>query len=578
MRFHWRAVILYSASQFLTIALGVISIILAVWALLPEVTRETFLPATLLLIAVLPALAGFFITFRTMPATDYAKALVEGQRASTIVLVMSRLIDKLCRRFLRERRHSSKLSEQVREALGTPEGPMPNDLESMIKSFLLRIEKLIQSHHRHLRRLEAGKHAAAIELDIHHRRFCDHIVQFSPTIFREGIWNYLDSWRQVRDLLMSPLAPERKKERCNELLARIDELEQDCQQRREYQSQLSRFAFLHDAIVGFASSRSASGSLLEYASAVDYMARHYRRRLASTRDLEICLDEAAQCLAFLHRKQRAHPGFDLHTLLSALCSRPPRNAAFDTNVHSLQLSALEVARNDIGASSLSEQQLDALAQLNLDVQERVTVARESIALTMHQLFLRSSRPLFVVTNGYSKTVRDVLSLRPLPGHIRVYLLLQDEAEQLSTRIMKSEVKHGSKGSLRRTRGRVACGNAEMLLSLLGRTHSVLLLLGAECFDEEGRVAQTHGITTTFSTLTTEMKRHDIPYLVVVVAEGYKRLECELASSPFYTDHFDGVDIYPSGSVDLIISEEDTWPPNWETKWENAFGRAVTPSA
>jgi hypothetical protein len=595
-RFRWRAVVWHSSSQFLTVTLGGISIALAIWTIVAERPWSSDLPrgVVVAVVVLIPALAGFVITLRTMPAVLHAQALVDGQREMAILLVISRSIDRLCHRFLRKIRQEKGLDDAVEALFARPDtpadpatatgpktpSPNPADLLRRIDRHVGRVETLIHRHHKQLRRLEEMKVAAAVELDVHPRRLCDHVLQFSPTIFRAGTWKYLDIWRLLRELAASERGPSRSRARAERLLRQARSLEADCEKRRIYQEQVIKFAFLHEAIIGFAGSRSTSGSLREYASAISYLARYYRGKLDRGRGRlgsRSWLPEATESLAFLYRKQRAHPGFDLHTLLTRLCDeRAPGKgaaaaAAFD---QSTALKAV-VRGGPKDRPSLSRGQLDALAKLHFDVQEQVATARTEIVERVRKLLAQRPRSLFVVTNGYSKTVRDVLGRAPLPDDVQAYLLLQGTEHHLPTRIMKSEVKHAT-DALRHSRGRIACGSLEMLLGLLGEKHRVLVLLGAECFDDEGRVAHPRGMGSTFDRLTEELSGRGIQHLVMAVAEHYKKVSSDLASSPFYTDHFDGVDIYRPGTVDLIVSDRDIWPRNWASVWTAALGRTLTP--
>jgi hypothetical protein len=56
----------------------------------------------------------------------------------------------------------------------------------------------------------------------------------------------------------------------------------------------------------------------------------------------------------------------------------------------------------------------------------------------------------------------------------------------------------------------------------------------------------------------------VPTLVVVAAESFKRLQAPFASGPFYRGHFERVGVYEAELVDLVLSDRGTDPADWQS--------------
>lgn len=211
--------------------------------------------------------AGWYVTYVAIPADRLAQAVVEGQNERTIVLYTSTRIVKLCRRFLRKVERSRAVIDALRVA--TEEGDRER-LPSVrrITKCISRFDKLLDRQHKDRRRIEVIKLAAAREFQVHERRLCDHVFQFSPVIFGDHFWRYLGNWREIR----------REAEQGNfanigKLLDQNDDLERKCRRRIYYQSQLQSFSDLHADIIRCSSDLSASQSLLEYARTLETISR-----------------------------------------------------------------------------------------------------------------------------------------------------------------------------------------------------------------------------------------------------------------------------------------------------------------
>lgn len=644
--FWWRAAVYHSAGLFLTIVLGGWSLILGVLSVLPKDDESPDAVVVSLVLAlsafVVVLLVGFLTALRTMPAELYARALVVGQREDQVLLLLARTIEPLCRRFSRRAagddpptregtspaaetggEPSQPLDMEVRKAFGLrADGSLIADfhptlrhldtkrLAHRIKRRRRGIVRLLRRSHQRLQRLEAAKLALGVALDVHPRRVCDHILQFSPAIFAEATRKLVDEWGEIGECVRAGWCSEEIRLRVGLLLRQIAASQTDCESRARYQRQLVSFADLLEQVCRFASSRSTSGSTKEYARAVTRTAvralHRTRRRWVPRARRRDAGHWAFKALRFLHRKQRAHAGFDLHTLLYQAVEETRQRAttvaedAADPLTSVDRLDSLAKALKTIGSrdttsqasedrgvdqrsgrgrrsadkqlrapvqpaldainpgesQSFDEEQLGALASAHGVFFSLITRSRRRIVERVAALVAACPPPLFLVTSGYSKTVREVLARRELPDGVQVYLLLTTPEQQLATRILKSELKHGVPPALAASRRLMAAGTPEMLLAMIGPSHRVLVLVGAECFDGAGRVAHPRGIAAPLLRLVDQLASRRVPHLVLAVAECYKKLQRELSDSEFYTDHMDGVDVYPAGMVHLVVGEDE----------------------
>jgi hypothetical protein len=521
----------------------------------------------------LPA-SGAIALWTADPQT-YARLLLAGRPAKEVLFVISWHALRACKRTLRQAGRIASLTRSLDERVkgppfGSPKSWILSDDRKehwKIDDFREHLRKFIQKEHSALLRIEAMKLLASEELDIPQRRLCDHVFQYSPAMHRDRLQKYLGTWGEIMNF--PPVQSPDDVERFRGLLHQNRSFLDNVERRIGYQRQILKNRDLHPFIVQFASMHSTSGSLHTYAEALRFLVVTGLMLSQSPEDI---LDR----LRFVHRKQRAHPGFDLHALLLRACECMRGLKGIDPEelerlVHVLQ-KLDEPPRSPSSQLDVSplcrylsqEGGLKPFLSLPANLSRLVTSQHGKICGAFRALYDDWFRDVpaanrYIVSHGYSRTVLSVLksALSPAPGDSRVFFILPEEKASLDTRIMEYEIK--AQEELRAFRN-FAAGTEHHLLNLLTYRDFVLVLLGAECFDRKNRVVHPRGPVQGFGSLLQELRNREIRYLVAVVAETYKLHTVELtADTNFYGQHFDRIELYSPDWIDLILTDDPDWP-------------------
>jgi translation initiation factor 2B subunit (eIF-2B alpha/beta/delta family) len=543
---------------------------------------------------ILGVLAGLLLTtlvsgeiaLWTADPQTYARILLAGRPAKEVLFVISRHVIRTCQRTLRNTYWVADISESLEKRTSAEDFEefrgeiMPEPERRRVAIFQRRLLRHLQRQHKALLRVETLKLLASNELDIPPRRLCDHLFQYSPVMHRERLQKYAENWDEIFNFQEVESAEDARRYRA--LVVQNRSLINNTLRRLRYQRQILQNRDLHPFIVQFASKHSTSGSLQTYAEALKFVAATGQRSLQKARDSaarERVVNEIEDRLRLLHRKQRAHPGFDLHTLLRravGAMGNPTASLVLQglDDVPSFRISTETPLRQETPSIAspllqISIERLKPFITLPADLSRLVAASRDRIAQQFERIygswFDGGLNARYIVSHGYSKTVLSVLkkSLPPeetpgSPGLPRLFFILTEEGS-FDTRVMEYELKQDR--SLRRFRN-LAAGSEQHLLGLLARGDSVLILLGAECFDKDRRVVHPRGIASGLRNLILKLNRRGIRTLVVVVAESYKCHEKLLnADTKFYGQHFDRIELYLPDLIDIIVSDDRTYPEN-----------------
>lgn len=565
-----------------------------------------------LVVSVPLVLVSGWLALKAADPETYSRVLIGGRPAKEVLFTISKRADRACSRTLRlsiwaeellrrleeqyrptdsKYRPKSLPSEWWRRWIDLPirwaslqafriwnflrraRKPKP-DLEHTLLDIPLReeIECLIwwlrrfpHAQHTRLLRIEAMKLHAANELGIPPRRLCDHLFQYSPVMHRDRLQKYVQNWGQILDFNRAGQEDEWLWKITVQNLSFLN----NTRRRRRYQRDLLENRDLHPFIVQFASRHSTSGSLQTYADALKFVAMLGERRLARAKGGAWKGEMRAirSRFAFLHRKQRAHPGYDLHKLLlNSLACMDSESQSELSGVYRV-LKGLELIRSASESRSralpvLSLERLNSFRHLSFRLASLVDSSRKKISQNFRDIYgdwLKSERETrYIVSHGYSRTVSAVLrTCLPSAGTVsedklpRLFFLLPDE-DSFDTRVMEYEFKE--ERGLRRFRN-FAAGSGEHLLGLLRKHDKVLVLLGAECFDSDRRMVHPRGIHSILDTLMNKLEK-DV-CRVVVVAESYKcHAGSLIADIDFYGQHFDRIDLYPPHLIHCIITDKE----------------------
>lgn len=571
---------------------------------------------TIILSVPLSLVSGWF-ALKTADPETYSRILLGGRPEKEVLFTISRRIDRTCGRTLRLSTWAEKLLShleeeyrpadekerrepirsgwwrrwtddliaglsvsffKVRKFFRRSKGPALSNEQDWLAAHRDEIEVLVwwlrrvpHKMHTRLLRIETMKVRASAELDIPARRICDHVFQYSPAIHRDRLRKYVHNWGQILD---ARVGTDEEKRRLWDIVVQNLIFLNNTRRRRRYQSEILENRDLHTFIVQFASKHSTSGSLQTYAEALRYVGLLGKRRLSrSSGGAEEEIQAISTRLRFLYRKQRAHPGFDLHALLmrALRCMEPKLHDMSEV------LDLLEELRNTSpeGDSKaplrISESRLEAFRDLSYRFAALVDSSRKKISEDFKEIcqdWLCGHKDFrYIVSHGFSGTVLSVLrNSLPEPGKLpddqlpRLFFLLPDEKDSFDTRIMEYELKEMR--TFRPFRN-FAAGNEKHLLALLKDADQVLVLLGAECFDKERRMVHPRGFRPLLSTILEEMKGRVCR--VLVVAESYKRNDDLLtADTRFYGQHFDRIDLYPPGLIHCVLTDKEIlrspyWP-------------------
>jgi len=558
---HTRAA-LFSPGITVTVLTGGLGIAPILFPLLKDHPDWAFIIAAIVFISLI--LVSGQIALRTADPETYARILVAGRPAKEVIFVTSWHILQACKRTLRIIDKGTDLASELERNLVDFNRDLSEEEAEKIDRLREDIQRHILAQHTLLLRIEQMKLSASKELGIPPRRLCDHVFQYSPMMHRNRLQNYLSIWEEVRDLRRVD-----DRVRFRSLLEQTHWFVNNTLRRRRCQRQLIQNRDLHPYIVQFASVHSTSGSLHTYAQSLKFVAATGVENLWAVRSKHKNIrnqieEEITDRFLFIQRKQRAHPGFDLHTLLLQALQSVDMPEEPRSRVQSL-LKALANDAPPAVRELVSEEMLASFSTLPASLARLVAASRNKIALDFKEVydawFKEIGGAKFVVSHGYSRTVLSVLrqvasgGTRMVQAPPRIFFVLPEDEDSFDTRVMEYELREERK--LRPSR--FAAGNQRHLLGLLSPGDAVLILLGAESFDQERRVVHPRGIVQRLSYIV-ENLRPGICCLVVVVAESYKRQASPLTdNTSFYSQHFDRIDLYPPQWIHLILTEKGSLP-------------------
>ena len=107
--------------------------------------------------------------------------------------------------------------------------------------------------------------------------------------------------------------------------------------------------------------------------------------------------------------------------------------------------------------------------------------------------------------------------------------------------------------------RIADGDEAVLVGLLDNDSDMLIIIGAECYDDSRRVIHPRGARDRIDKLK-KLERWKVKRKpeVWVLAESYKQHDGNLIDAiRFFRYHLDRLDVYPGELIDEIITEKTT---------------------
>lgn len=540
---------------------------------------------------------------RMLAAGDLARFLIHGRRTGEILEVVCLRIHQLARAFIKVADETGELPEHLLQACKRSDSYAEKALLiRQAEDSAERIGDLLRNQDINFRRIEALKREAARELQVSHRSLCDYILQFSPTMFRVGVSKYLRNLRELIELTRAEDFEAADEHRFRGLIEQNERLKQDCHERATIQELLLRFDTMHDDVRALASTRSTSGSLQAYSRALARLAktqhknlsrrswrRGWRRWNGSPGDSDYI--ETFERFLFLYQRQRAHPGFDLHSLLMQAVDAmagPLRSHFKPGPVRKIStaLGAMDQFKNRLARRAPAGKadddpkhrdrflaRLAAMQHIHRYFNRLVSLSRASMRRPFASILrawctrLQNDSIVYVVTVGYSKTVRELIRYGFGPtglaasksAQVNLFQLLAGDQDELDTRLMTWELRDIRVGQPLRS----AAGGGDMLLSLTRPHDRVLVMLGAEAIDSELRVVHPRSVLDRLSPTVERLTASSVPVLVVVAAEAYKHHDRPFSTGPLFRGHFERVGIYDEALVDLVLGDTAIEPRDWQ---------------
>lgn len=609
----------------------------AALAMLHSVGLTPYLVVILGSLSVFVTVSAFFIglckaAFNRIPPEEYASLVLGGRSVEDMFRWIGWEMFSLCARFLDFnsdplRRAQTALStgvagvyEQLRDdnkallsnhrILELLRQSLPGqDGLSRLTRHIDRLEEKLLRQRMGIRRCAAMKTLAATDFGIHHRRLCDHVFRFSPTIYERRTRKYIANWRAISRSLEANRSHV-SGWRVIDLIQENERIFRRIERRSNYLRLIVDSAGVFQDVRMFASTTSLRDSLTAYASALTRLAESF---VASGNSF---VHQAR--LASLYEMQEAHPGIDLHRALTQLCRggapwceariveleervaflRSPADGRWEQDALRAEAKCREL-REHAALWKRCTNVLDTVQEngghgwapgLDLDVlRELATLVGAATHNTQWEInrrmeaellgWMRHRSNVLIMTYGNSRVVRDVLKCVAMPlmkkregeTHHDALFIARTEADEFESRMMAFALREDSRWYHPGKTAELGYGDDELLLSLLedlrDRDQSVMILLGAESFDPEGRIIQIASAYPQIRRLKNRLRkfnRHDRDrVLFVAVAESYKKSDDLTRDTGFYRDHLDQVALYPKGVIDLIISNDrryDTRPP------------------
>lgn len=474
---------------------------------------------------------------------------------------------------------------------------------------IVQIEKFLRKHHKDIQRIECLKVEAAYELGIPKERLCNHILQFTPSLFKNRIIKVGQNLEELSRLLDSNLTNQKMVKvqhvlrRIFGMLKQIEKIKKISDQRIKRQNALMKHLDLHSYIRQIASSKSSSGALFIYTDALSYLAKHSSSILTKW-DGDINdkkFKEVEERFMMIFRKQKAYPGYDPHNLLLRLFRHALENSTISSHRQKIEglllvlnqfknffkddktntrcfLIPQEIIENLKGVSNGNSKllnteirksinsKLENLKSLSLFTSNYLTESKENLV----KVFKKSILPnhfnnkngfRFIVTHGYSKTTRQIIKgglVKAEKKQNYIFILEEENSDKSESRLMKFELQRETE-FYSQNFNNISIGSIDVLLKLVDfEKDRILFLFGAESFDPNGRVILAKGIGESFIKLKRKVvnKAKVLKILTVVSVEDYKKQEQSITDSEPFDDHFDSIEILEAEDVDLIITDKD----------------------
>ena len=575
-------------------SVAALSIFATAWALLtagqnsqmPASIGISALVATALAVFVIWLVVTGIVALRTLSPEEWAEAHLVGRPLEHVLAVMADSSEAILLEFLNATENDRPVLRAFGGTLGHSLEDIDDSLVNPTKSLwtdnrpnVQAVAKCVEEQRQHLRRLEACKVVAARDFGMPFRRLCDHVLRFSPSIYKELAQKYADNWLECNDSAGELSAGDVRRFRA--LIAQNVDLRNNINFRLDLQRQQRRFAFLAPLIVRLGAERSTSSAVMSYAKAL-YKVAHWDD--GQTKNFPV-----VEALKFFVSRRGAHAGVDVHDLLTTLCrlelkalegTPPGHSARRHGAVPPLKRIIALLDRLKTGDVSPTEDlPTEDLRMLHIYVARHLDYARQNISQQFFR-FLETwsetfSGRIYFATYGFSRLVRDLLTAPQTLEFLSansgrrgdVFLMSGSQQRALDTRLMQYELKEQrrirkSTGDTLMFENVIAVADPDFIFKALEPGDGILFIMGAEAWTSGPRALHPRGLGAMENVIYNNKhnKKPELPFCqVMFVAERYKRVDRLSSSAEVYADSEVRMDLQGSKLIDHLLSEDGLYP-------------------
>ncbi|MGH1363286.1 MAG: hypothetical protein ACRBF0_07000 [Calditrichia bacterium] len=516
-------------------------------------------------------LGATFCTLRLLGRVspeEYAKTTIRGWAKSEILEIISYEIWKLGNSFLEDRNTlflQNVANQKLLKAKSRTELlQFLVEERKLILAAVEKLDKLSRKSHSSIQRLKIMKCFAADECGIPIRRFCDHIIQFSPDMYKNRMEKYIENWRILLHGIRGDYGEEIFEESIVKLLRKNNRDHEKIRSRTSFQLQVLKYSDLNNYILDFIPNASASSSLINYVRAISFVANQAMTERVEQEKYNVFAIVSEQ-LRYLFHKQKAYIGFDLHVAALRLCATETDNTKLRTTRTLLERIQDNSIPNifDINKERATNE-LTLLSELYGSTNVVININRKRIVEKFSQEYSswlssiekqEDKNDKVLVTHGYSKTVLEMLKTvvfkdaesinKRIPP--KLFVMKSDDQESFEARLMMFELKEDY--SLPDLKDAFP-DNKNVLTNT-----KIMVVIGAEGFDNDRWVFHPPRDASRLRSLKNFAQENGSEVFVVVVGESYKNYPSLTQLPEFYQDKLENTYLSKPDLIDLIITDK-----------------------
>jgi len=549
------------------------------------------------------------IAVKTVTPKLFSKLTISGSSLNFIFKTVAKSSKKLHHSFDKITQKSFIIFSAILETKDKVSFDDPNDIESIlnrlwdardaVKVFqneIVLIEKYLLNMNEEFQRAEHLILEASRELKIPEKRFKNHVIQFIPELFKNRIIKYKENLEELTIDIQTKYS-DKKGVTASAIFRRIyglakqnQKIKKICTQRIDRANDIIELDTLHAYVSNIASSRSTTTSLIIYSNELSLLAKKAKERLTNWRGslTDPNYKEVVRRFQFIFRKQKAYPGFDPHEVLIRLFSYHLNETEIESskvkNNILLTLVNFKSYFRDKKCFFLDSKTyenliqkddkkiyyntvlnlIDSLTYTGIFAKDLTTSYKEQLVDRFREeiipnFFKGTSGRKYIVTHGYSKSIRQIIKHGLKKGEKDknyIFILEGIESNPFDSLLMKFELQ-SEVSSNRQYFGNISIGNFSVLTELINSSNDkVMILIGAECFDGDGKVVIGKGFNEQYRKILRLFVSNSINFTSIIAAESFKGETESISNTEPFDDHFDRVDILNSKKFDSLVTNNE----------------------